>query len=57
MTKADAISAAKENLTKSGVTQFVMRRGEKYEVFPADQPTPRGWKTAEMVSKGNVHAY
>ncbi len=57
MTKTEAIQEAKANLATSGVTQFILRRGEQYKVFPADKPTPQGWKTAEMIAKGNVHAY
>jgi hypothetical protein len=37
---------------------MVDRRGDKYEVHPGDVPPPPGrWKTVEMVSRGNVHAY
>jgi uncharacterized protein YbdZ (MbtH family) len=57
MTKTEAIQVAKQSLAETGLTQFIMRRGDKYEVFPSDKPTPSGWKTAEMISKGNVHAY
>jgi 5,10-methylenetetrahydrofolate reductase len=57
MTKQEAIEQAKQELAKTGVTQFVLRRGDKYQVFPSDRPSPQGWKTAEMISKGNVHAY
>ena len=57
MTKPEAITEAKKNLTATGTTQFILRRGDNYKVFPADQPTPSGWKTAEMISRGNVHAY
>lgn len=57
MTKTEAIEQAKAQLSETGLTQFVMRRGDKYQVFPSNRPTPQGWKTAEMISKGNVHAY
>jgi hypothetical protein len=57
MTKQEAIVAAKSELAKTGITQFVLRRGDKYGVFPADRPSPQGWKTAEMISKATVHAY
>jgi hypothetical protein len=57
MTKDEAITAAIQNLSQSGVTQCVLRRGDSYGVFPIDQPTPKGWKVAEMISQGNVHAY
>ena len=57
MTKPEAIAKAIRQLDETGITQFVVRRGEKYEVFSASAPTPSGWKTTEMVSRGNVHAY
>ena len=57
MTKPEAIKEAKENLSATGITQFVMRRGDKYQVFPSDKPYPQGWKTAEMISRGNVQNY
>jgi hypothetical protein len=57
MTKNEAIETAKKNLAETGTTQFVLRRGDKYNVFPATAPTPQGWKTAEMISRGNVQNY
>ena len=57
MTKNEAITEAIERLAETGVTQFVGRRGDKYNVFPADRAGPNGWKVAEMISRGNVHAY
>jgi hypothetical protein len=57
MTKPEAIAEAKKRLAETGVTQFVNRRGDKYSLTDATQPQPQGWKTAEMISCGNVHAY
>jgi hypothetical protein len=57
MTKPEAITEAIKKLDETGGTQFVLRRGDNYKVFPASEPTPNNWKTAEMISRGNVHAY
>jgi hypothetical protein len=57
MTKPEAIAEAKKNLAETGITQFIGRRGDKYNVFPADRQGPNGWKVAEMVTRGNVHNY
>ena len=57
MTKPEAIQEAIKELDYTGITQFVMRRGDSYKVFRSDTPIPQGWKTAEMVALGNVHAY
>ncbi len=57
MTKEQAIIEAIKELEQTGITQFVDRRGDKYAVHSSHLPSPIGWKTAEMISKGNVHAY
>jgi hypothetical protein len=57
MTKQEAIDKAVWQLESTGITQYVTRRGNKYDVLPADRPSSRGWKIAEMISSGNVHAY
>ena len=57
MTKPEAITEAIKNLDETGITQFVIRRGDKYDVEPNTGPTRTGWKVAEMIKATNVHAY
>jgi uncharacterized protein YbdZ (MbtH family) len=57
MNKNEAIEGAVKIVKNTGVTQFVARRGSQYAVYTSQAPTPRGWKVAEMISKGNIHNY
>ena len=57
MTKAEAIEAAKIRLSATGSTQEILRRGDMYDTQPSGYRPPRGWKVAEMISKGNVQNY
>ena len=57
MTKSEAITEAIKRLDATGCTQFVNRRGSDYELGDNTGTTKRGWKPAEMISRGNVHAY
>lgn len=57
MTKMEAIIEAVNALDATGIAQCVNRRGAKYSITPINIPGPSGWVVAEMVTKGNVHAY
>lgn len=58
MTKPEAVAEAIRRVDAGdSVTQFVIRRGDKYDVEPGTQPTRTGWKVAEMIKSTNVHAY
>ncbi len=60
MTRNEAIEHAKKALAETGVTQYVVRRGDKYNLYSETAwvfAPSRGWKVAEVISRGNVHNF
>lgn len=55
MSKSEAIAEAKKRVAENGTMQYVIRRGDRYDVSP--HPFRAFWKIFEVIGPGNIHNF